>query len=326
MIFSKTLEQVSILLIFIFAGYLLRKREIITESGKKVLAGLLVNLFTPCYAIASLSTQLSIERITEYLTYLLAGSVLAVVIVFVAIPFAKALGKDKLERNMLKYALAFANIGYFGYPVVGAVFGEAVKASMILFCIPQTIVINTYGYQILTSKISDTPEGVENALKNNKKKFDWKANFRFLKAVPFIGTMLGVALGLLPITMPAYVVNLVEMAARCQSATAMLLTGSVLASVPFLKLFTSWKPYVVSAIRLLVIPILLGAITYLIGIRGELFIIIMASISIPVGMNVVVYPESAGLDGTNGAKMCFISYVVVLATLPAVFEIIKMLA
>lgn len=326
MIFTKTLEQVSILLIFILAGYFLRKKEIINESGKKVLAGLLVNFFAPCYTISSLSTRLSIEKINEYITYLFAGSVLAIVIIFVALPFARILGKDKLEKNILKYALAFANIGYFGYPVVGAVFGESVKASMILFCIPQTIAINTYGYQILTSKINKTPEGLENAIENSKKKFDWKTNLRFLKSVPFIGTILGVVLGLLPFTMPVYVINLLTVSANCQSAVAMLLTGSVLASVPLLKLFTSWKPYVVGAIRLIAIPTILGAIIYLVGIRGELFIIIMASISIPVGMNVVVYPESAGLDGTLGAKMCFISYVMALATLPVVFEVIKILA
>ncbi len=326
MVFIKTLEQTSILLIFIFIGYFLRKKEIINESGKKVLAGLLVNLFTPCYAIASLSSQLSIERINEYLTYLLAGVVLAVVIIFVALPFAKLLGKDKLEKNILKYALAFANIGYFGYPVVGAVFGEPVKASMILFCIPQTIAINTYGYQVLTSKVIETPKDLENAMDNGKKRFDWKANFRFLHSVPFIGTMLGVILGLLPITMPVYVINLLNLAGNCQSATAMLLTGSVLAGVPFLKLFTSWKPYVIGFIRLLLIPAILGVPMYLFGLRGELFIICMACISIPVGMNVVVYPESAGLDGTSGAKMCFVSYVLAVATLPLVFEIIKILA
>ncbi len=329
MVFIKTLEQTSILLIFIFTGYFLRKKEIINESGKKVLAGLLVNLFSPCYAIVSLSTQLSIERINEYLTYLLAGTVIAVVIVFVALPFARLFGKNKLEKNMLKYALAFANITYFGYPVVDAVFGEifvGIKSSMILFCIPQTIAINTYGYQILTSKVVETPKDLENAMDNANKKFDWKVNLRFLHSVPFIGTMLGVILGLLPFTMPAYVTNLLNLPASCLSVTAMLLTGSVLASVPILKLFTSWKPYVVGAIRLLIIPFILGGLIYLVGIRGELFIIMVASISIPVGMNVVVYPESAGIDGTSGAKMCFISYVLALATLPLVFEIIKILA
>jgi len=325
MVFTKTLEQVSILLIFIFTGYFLRKKEIINESGKKVLAGLLVNLFGPCYSIASLSTQLSIQRINEYLIYLLAGIVVSLIIIFVAIPFAKLLGKDKIEKNILKYALAFANIAYFGYPVVGAVFGESVKASMILFCVPQTIAIYTYGYQILTTKIADTPDEVKNTL-DSKAKTNWKSNFRFLTSAPFIGIMLGITLGLLPIELPAYAVNLLNLSANCLSATAMLLTGAVLANVPLLKLFTSWKPYVVGLIRLLIIPLLIGSIAYLIGIRGELFIILTASISLPVGMNVVIYPESAGIDSTEGAKMCFISYVLALATLPFMFEAIKILA
>ena len=329
MIFTKTLEQSSILLIFIFIGYFLRKKEIINESGKKVLAGLLVNLFSPCYAIANLSETLTIDKVNQYLFYLLTGSALAIVIVFVAIPFAKFLGKDKLEKNILKYALAFANIGYFGYPVVGAVFGEAfpgITGNMILFCIPQSIIINTYGYQILTEKITDTPNGLVSEMQSNKKKGDWKKHFRFMRSVPFIGTMLGVIIGLLPFTLPTYITNLLYKAADCQSATAMLLTGAVLANVPFLKLFTSWKPYLIGFIRLLVIPLVLGVPMYLLGIRGELFIISMACISIPVGMNVVVYPESAGLDSTVGAKTCFISYVLVVATLPWVFKLLQILA
>ena len=324
MIFLKTLEQTGILLIFIFTGYFLRKKDIINESGKKVLAGLLVNLFSPCYAIASLSTQLSVEKLSEYLIYFLVGTALAIVIIFVALPFAKLLGKNKLERNILKYALAFANIGYFGYPVVGAVFGEEVKALMILFCIPQTIAINTYGYLVLTQKVVEDPSDLPSELEKTKHK--WTEHLRFLKSVPFIGTMIGVIIGLLPIEIPPFVQNLLSTAGNCQSATAMLLTGSVLANVPLKKLFTSVRPYVIGIIRLLVIPCIMGGVMYLLGLRGDLFIIATACVSIPVGMNVVVYPESAGLDSTEGAKMCFISYVLALATLPVVFEIIKSLA
>ena len=324
MIFLKTLEQTGILLIFIFTGYFLRKKEVINESGKKVLAGLLVNLFAPCYGIASLSTQLSIDKLSEYFKYFLVGTILAIVIIFVALPFARLLGKNKLERNILKYALAFANIGYFGYPVVGAVFGEEVKALMILFCIPQTIAINTYGYQVLTQKVVETPSDLQNEL--DKTKHKWTEHLRFLKSVPFIGTMIGVIIGLLPIEIPPFVQNLLSTAGNCQIATAMLLTGSVLANVPLKKLFTSVRPYVIGVIRLLVIPCIMGGVMYLLGLRGDLFIIATACVSIPVGMNVVVYPESAGLDSTEGAKMCFISYVLALATLPVVFEIIKKLA
>lgn len=324
MIFRSTLEQSSILLIFIFLGYFLRKKEVINEGGKKVLASLLVNLFAPCYTISSLSKELSIERINEYLIYLLAGIILTIVIIFVAIPFSKILGKGKLQKNILKYALAFANIGYFGYPVVGAVFGETVKASMILFCIPQTIAIQTYGYQILTTKISDAHDDL--SVEQQVKKGKWTENFRFVKSVPFISVILGIALGLLPIKLPEYVGELLAISSDCQSAVAMLLTGAVLANVPFIKLFTSVKPYIIGLIRLIIIPVVIGGVMYLIGVRDELLIISVASIAIPVGMNVVVYPESAGLDSTEGAKMCFISYVLALITLPIVFEILKQIA
>jgi hypothetical protein len=41
----------------------------------------------------------------------------------------------------------------------------------------------------------------------------------------------------------------------------------------------------------------------------------------PVGMNVVVFPEANGMDSTEGSKMCFLSYVMALALLPLVFEL-----
>ena len=323
MVFNKTLEQTSILLIFIFIGYFLRKKEIINEGGKKVLAGLLVNLFLPCYYIVSLSTNLTIDKINQYLLYFVCGIGLAIAIVFIAMPFARLLGKNKLQRNVLKYSFAFANIGYFGYPVVGVVFGEAVKASMILFCIPQSIVISTYGYQILTQKPLENPNDVENALVQKEK---WTKHLRFLYAPPFMGLMIGVVIGLLPINLPTYVVNMLDLAKNCQSPVAMLLTGAVLSSVPLFKLFASIKSYVVGFIRLIVVPVVIGLAFYLLGARGELLVIAVASVALPVGMNVVVYPESAGLDGTEGAKTCFISYVLALGTLPLVFEIIQMLA
>ncbi len=324
-VFLLTLEQVALMLIFIFVGYFFRKKNIINDSGKKVLAGLLVNLFMPCYSIASLSQQLSADKIVEYLLFLLAGTAMTFFVIFIALPFAKAFGKTRLQQNILKYAFAFGNIGYFGYPVVGAVFGEPVKALMILFCIPMTIGINTYGWQILTEKETSDEVSIE-------KKKKWTDNLRFLYAVPFIGTMLGLIIGLLPITLPKFAVNIFDAAGDCQSVTAMLLTGAVLASVPFGKLFTSVKPYIIGVIKLLVFPVIVGAIMVVInlcGVRGETFqtiarlcIIISA---LPVGMNVVVYPESCGMDATEGAKTCFMSYVLALAALPVVFMLMELI-
>ena len=312
--FLLSLQQVAILLVFILLGYFLQKKHVITDSGKKVLAGLLVNLFAPAYSIVSLSTQLSIENISKYITYILAGIIVSVVLIFAVMPVSRLLGKDKFQRNLLNYALAFGNIGYFGYPVVGAVFGAEARAMMILFCLPMTVCIYTYGYAILTNDIDN---------KQLTSKIPFYKKLRFLWSPPFVSCLLGILLGLLPFSLPAFFTDTLTIAANCQSAPAMLLTGASLASVPFLKLFTSWKPYVVGLLRLIIIPFVFGAILYICGIRNMIFMLSVISVAMPVGMNVVVYPEYAGKDGTEGAKMCFISYILALGAIPLLFTIVQ---
>jgi len=56
--------------------------------------------------------------------------------------------------------------------------------------------------------------------------------------------------------------------------------------------------------------------------KGISVLAIMAS-AMPVGMNVVVYPESAGLDSTEGAKTCFISYILAVVLMPLMFMLME---
>ncbi|MBQ8291370.1 MAG: AEC family transporter [Clostridia bacterium] len=322
-LFLTTLQQVAVLLIFIFVGYFLRKKEVISESGKKDLAKLLANLFAPCYSAMSLSTIINVKQIGQYLSLILAGAAVTVFGVLISIVLTKPLTKDKLQRNILIYALAFSNIGYFGYPVVAAIFGEVMRAQMMMFCLPMSVAINTYGYHILTSGVGQTEE---------TPKFSQRISF--LWKPPMLGFYAGVILGLLSsglnFTLPKMLLDILSVAGQCQSAPAMLITGAVLANVPFKQLFTSWRPYIVGAIRLLCLPLLMMGVFCLIrlcGASGAMFALIfrlsVIVSALPVGMNTVVYPESVGQDSTEGAKTCFMSYLLALGTMPLVFMLME---
>lgn len=325
-IFLSTLEQVAILLIFIFLGYFLRKKNIITESGKKVLASLLTCVFAPAYCINALSQEVKVENfLGDYLPLFIAGVIVTFICILIAKPFAKLLSKTKFENNLLNYALAFGNITYFGYPLIEAVFGAEARAQMIFFCVPMSISIFTYGYYILT-KPTD-----ENVVEQKQKKtFLQKISFLYSPLV--LGAITGVSLGLLTsgigFELPNIVTSILSKAGACQSVTAMLLTGSVLANVPLGKLFTSVKPYVVGVIRLLVLPLIFSAILYCLYLLGwqdttfmRVAIITLIVVGMPVGMNTVVYPESVGMDSTEGAKTCFVSYVLALVFIPIIYSI-----
>ena len=321
-LFFTTLQQVGILTIFIFIGYLFRRKNWISDDGKKTLAKLLVCCFAPCYSVMSLSKVVNVYDIVQYMYLIFSGVGVTFVGILLANLFARWISRERLQRNIFIYALAFSNIGYFGYPVVAAIFGEIMRAQMMLFCLPMSIAINIYGYYLLSNK--------------EQKECSIKQKLSVFWGPLMIGTYVGILLGLLSsgfgFELPRFIIGIVETAGNCQSPVAMLLTGAALASVPLGKLFVSWRPYVIGAIRLLVLPIIVGLGFLLMDMfssNGEIFTLIfrlsVITMALPVGMNTVVFPESAGLDGTDGARTCFMSYLLALATMPLIFTLMEMM-
>lgn len=316
--FLITLQQVSILLAYIFIGYFLRRKNLIGEQTGSILSKLLTYIFLPAYYISTLS-KVSTENLSTYLSLLLAG-VASLVVVFVVAHFlCKLFSKDEAVRNMFKYMLMFSNMGYFGYPLIDGVFGSTYLTMFMIYCLPISITLNTYGYYLLTK-----PTKAE-LLSEKRTTVKTKSLLSCILSPPLVASAIGLIIGLSPFTMPQFFYAFLAPAGNCMSACAMILSGSVLAKLPLKKLFLSTKGYLLSIVRLICFPIIGGGLVYLCGGRGELLVCVTTFLSLPTGMNVVVFPESVGRDSIEGAKACFISYVVALVTLPLVFLALKTL-
>jgi predicted permease len=82
--FLLTLEQAATLLLFILLGYLLRKTNVLKDGAKAALSALLVNFFSPFYSLNTLSKQVSVDRIVEYAIYLLAGTLVTLLLIAIS--------------------------------------------------------------------------------------------------------------------------------------------------------------------------------------------------------------------------------------------------
>lgn len=324
MIFLTTLKQVGIFLFYIGIGFSLTKTKVIDKKASGILSKLLTYLIAPVYTVSNLSRNVSIDKISTYALLILSGLVVALILIFVAIPLARLFTKNKFERNLYSYLFAFSNIGYFGNPLVEAVFGEVVLTNYLLFCLPATILISSYGYYILTK---NEDESANNLTKKEKRKLMLKSAVSAFYTPPIIGAYVGLILALLPITLPQGFYDFLQPAVACYTAIPMLVAGIVLAGCPFKKLFASWKSYVIGLVRLIGMPLVLGSIAYLLylycGLEKAVIVSIFCMVSLPCGMNVVVYPESVGHDSTEGARACFVSYIMAIATVPVVFMILE---
>lgn len=311
-----TLKTVSLLLVYIAIGFILGKKSIVGEKASKTLAALLTYVIMPLYSVNTLSKSVTIDKISLYGGLFLAGIVIMAVSLALCIPLSKLFVKKGYSRNIYKYLLFTPNLGYFGYPLVQAVFGDTALAMYMIFTLPINIGISTYGYMILTDT---SKEDVSE--KSSQKSVSRKDTIKRLFSAPMIGTFVGISIGLVPIELPEIVYDFLAPASDCMRAVAMILTGLVLSELTIKSLFSSKKAYIIGVVRLVIYPIVFGGAAYLfymMGLSQEVFIFTVCLTALPAGMNVVVFPEAIGMSGKEGAQACFISYIMVVVTLPLV--------
>ncbi len=313
--FFVALEQVGVFLIYILLGYLLARLKIIDKSASKGLSKLLTMAFLPAYIILNLMNNASVENLSSYFVLFIAGLVFMLVAYFALKPIANRLGKSKIEKNCYLYMIMIGNFGYLGYPLVETMFNSVVNTQFIIFCLPISIVIHSYGYILLTDN------GEESSSKFNPKS---------LLSPPVLAVVIGLILGILPFEMPEIVSSILTPAKNCMSPCAMILAGIVLSSFSLKELFSSVKAYVTSGITLIAVPLFFGGISYslckFLPVPKEVFIMVTSFCCLPAGMNVVVFPESVGHDSSTGARTCFCAYVLSVITLPLMFTLIEYIA
>ena len=308
-VFGLTLNAVSTLLIYIAIGYFLRRHHDLPDEAGHVLSLLCTLLFSPAYSIINLSKNFTMDVIGEKLLILGYGVIFVFAAFGLSFLFAKPFAKDKMEHNSMLYAFAIPNFGYFGYPVIQAVFGDAMLADVMVFVIPLSFATNSIGYVLFMQG----------------KKIPWKT---VLISPLVLSVFVGAIIGISSIQMPPMVEGILTGLGNCMSPASMLLAGFMLGKFPLGKLLSGWRPYALSAVRLLAVPLVFGLVLWVIGVRDLYFMLPLLITGLPLGMNLVVYPESMGQEriASDNAKLCFISYLLSVAVLPVTFALLSYLA
>ena len=202
-------EQLLVLYIFIFLGWLFGRLNPQNTSGSKIISFLLVNLFLPSKVFLSFSKSFTVAYLKEnYATFFISTAIL-LMLALLAIPLSALLSKKRYERKVYRYSFAITNYAYMGYVLIDNVLGKSALANMITFCIPFAIYTYTFGYSMLTG------EG--------------KVIKKLINPMT-VAILLGCTFGLVGIPMPSVLDTALNTASSCVGALSMLLTGLMLAS------------------------------------------------------------------------------------------------
>ncbi len=300
-----TLQKVAFLLSVILTGFLLYRGKIIERKAAGMLSVLTTTVFSPAYCLSFLPQTFTVENLSENLLVLFLSLALLGPVLAFSVFLSKKVAKSDFERRSLNYIFAFANTGYFGYPVIEGVFGPEALGQFMVFCIPFNICLYSYGYSLFMN------DGKKPPLK------------KILFSPVMISYYLGMIMGLLGLSFPGFLKDTVTGLGACMSPASMLSAGIILGTLPLKKLLSGTRPYLFSLVRLALIPAFFGLVLFTVGVRGIYLTIAVSALSMPCGMNTVVFPESFGYDATDNAKLCFVSCILSIITLPLVFGLIS---
>ena len=134
---------------------------------------------------------------------------------------------------------------------------------------------------------------------------------------------LGVVLGLTGGSnyIPDFLMKFMEIAGDCMTPLGMILTGMVIGKLMISDMFKDYKTYIITALRLFLLPLAGMLVFWLLGIRGEMAIIGVLFLSLPGGVNTIVFPEAFGGDSTAGARIVFNTNILGVITIPVMLSL-----
>ncbi len=293
-------EQVLILFSFIAIGYVLSKLGIVKPEHGKILSGILVFVISPCNAFSTFSKNFTPSYIKTNYAILLAAVITIASLAIVAYFASKLFTKHKYERTIYEYSFVMANYGYFGYVLAEGLFGEVGKLNLMVFSIPALIFTYTYSFARLTKR---------------------DISFKGLINANIIGIIAGMIIGIFGIPVPSVIATVSNNASACMGPVAMLLAGIVISQFNIKRLLVSLPAYVMVALRLLGIPIIVGTILKLLGVSDTVNTSVMLFVSMPCGLNTIVFPRMVDENCEIGASLALLSSVFACVTIPVVLTL-----
>lgn len=298
------LQQMFILFIIMLAGFVCKKKGIITSDGSRVISSVVVNVANPALILsAGINKTDTIEgNNLLYAVGLAAGVYVFLIICAVIIP--KLLRISKKDSGTYQVMTVFSNIGFMGFPVISAVYGEQALLYASIFLIPYNVLIYTWGIIAMTSTGTDKTSG--------KVKIEWKK----ILNIGVIACILTIICYMTKVQVPAPLESVVKHFSNLTAPLSMMVIGASMTDMKFKELFTDIKLLLFLALKLLLIPVAGVLIVKAIGIDMNLVGVCLIMLATPVGSMTAMLAQQYDGDYEMASKGVALSTLLSVATMP----------
>ena len=296
MSFLDTLSEMLVLLFAIVVGYVVNRLGILDEEADRKISKLLLDVTLPSMILGAVCTG---DELPERSVIL---GMLGVAAVFYLMEFAFALlvppllGGTPGQKGVGRFTLVFGNIGFIGYPVAVALFGPEALIYAVILVMPFNLMAFTLGPLMLTGA----------------KRFSLRQMF----SPAAVAALTALILTLSRLRPPAMIGEALEFVGSITVPLSLLFVGSLLAGLPLGSMFASPRLWLLTAVRLLVMPAALFLVLRTLGTAPMILGVAVIEMGMPIAVNGSMLCMEYGGDTDYIARVTFLSTLASIVTIP----------
>lgn len=305
--FPALLTIIATLFLLMACGFFARKRGIIDEVASKKLSTLIIQIGQPMMIISALvSAEFSYANLKDGLIVIALGLGLHTLMAVIAFFSCKGF-RDLDERKITEFSLVFTNTGFIGFPIMEALFGARGLFLASFYLISFHLFLWSWGMAIIARKRSDIKLTVRKIFVNLGSVPCLIGILLYLMVIPFPGFAL-----------PAFLTKFLGYLSGLCTPISVLITGALLATRTPRQIFGSGKIYYFSALKLVVIPLVVCLLGKVLGLSDALVLFCTVEAALPAAATITMFSELYGLNGGYAAQTVGISSLLSVGTLPLV--------
>ncbi|MBZ4667767.1 MAG: putative rane protein [Defluviitaleaceae bacterium] len=299
-------RRVLLIFIYVLIGIFCVKKKIITSQSGKQFSNFIVTVIMVCVVIKSYIRPM--ER--QHLLGILLAIGLAALFHMIAIIVSSLLIKEREDvgYRIERMGVIYSNCGFMGIPLIYAAVGDIGIFYAVAYISIFNIVLWTHGVMLLSGE----------------KKFNLKS---IISNPALIAFAIGLLLYCTQIPVPDMITEVMGSISDMNTPLAMITTGVFLANIDLKSTFTNKRIYFVTALRLILLPMIMLIIIKILGVANwmpgahEVVMVNVIGCACPAAASITLFPAKNNVDGEYGAQIIAVSTLLSVITIP-VFNLI----
>ncbi len=232
-------ELVIKIIVAIALGFFLYKIKVLNDGFNSTLSRFIVELTSPCMIFAAIVSIGDEAPQATVWNLLIVGFIIYAILIVLAFLLTKLIRVQKFSAGAFQCLIVFGNVGFIGIPIVGALFGPLAKFYMAVLNIHMNLFMYSYGLWLITRHA------------DGKYKFSAK---RLINPTN-ISVVIALIIFFCGLKLPDIAVMPFDYVGSVTPFMSLVALGSSAASRNLKKIFSNWRFYVFTAIKMILIPL-----------------------------------------------------------------------